>query len=142
MQKYHSLEDMANRITAQQRDSERFGPTTRSKLWGIAVVSEEWHNNLWVRGRLMQDEDVVFELSYDNYLTQKALPQTCITYLGAWSDRRTLIEYASGALCVVPDATTYGRLFAPMIVALSGYFPTGIDRAALRRERERQLGQK
>lgn len=98
----------------------------RERLRTIALVREI--RGLWVHGEIFSLPGSVFELSFEQaYRFGKDLPPVAVlpgtdaTYLGIWQGKRNLFEFQLGKLVCIPDAETYARHIAPLIVGISGY---------------------
>lgn len=95
---------------------------TQYKLVGIAYLIEE--RNKWIKGRLLSDESISFEISFE--AATPHFPETNICYFGFWRPGRTprqriVAEFQLGKLFVVPTEDDWLTHVRPVMMALRHY---------------------
>lgn len=92
------------------------------RLEDVAVVTDE--KNGWVRGHMVHDPSVVFELCFELMDHRHyCLMGTCMNYIGMWSGKRCLFEFSLGVTCHMPSPDVAASCVLPLVNALAGYRP-------------------
>lgn len=85
--------------------------------------------NRWIKGKLLSDESISFEISFE--AAPYYFPETNICYFGLWrpgktARQRIVAEFQLGKLFIMPTIRDWELHVLPLMMALKNYSPINI----------------